>query len=137
MQFDNSSPIWVQLVEEFSRRIVIGEWAAGDKMPGVREMAADLGVNPNTAQRALAELERLELCRSERATGRFVTSDEARIDEVRADLAAGAADEFVRRVRGLRMAHDKARALLDKRWDAHEPDPHTNPAAEPATDGGA
>lgn len=120
MQFDNSSPIWVQLVEEFSRRIVTGEWAAGEKMPGVRELAADLGVNPNTAQRALAELERLELCRSERATGRFVTQDEERIDEVRADLATDAADAFIRRVRGLGMAHGKARTLLDKRWDTHE-----------------
>ncbi|HIW66539.1 MAG TPA: GntR family transcriptional regulator, partial [Candidatus Dietzia merdigallinarum] len=48
MQFDNSSPIWTQLVAEFSRRIVTGDWAPGEKMPGVRELAADLGVNPNT-----------------------------------------------------------------------------------------
>lgn len=130
MQFDTSTPIWTQLVAEFSRRIVTGEWAAGEKMPGVRELAADLGVNPNTAQRALAELERLELCRSERATGRFVTPDQARIDEVRADLAADAADEFVRRVRGLGMAHDQAHSLLDTRWDTHE-----HPSATP--DGGA
>ena len=132
MHFDTSSPIWVQLVEEFSRRIVTGEWAAGQKMPGVRELAAGLGVNPNTAQRALAELERLELCRSERAAGRFVTHDEARIDEVRADLATEAADEFVRRVRGLRMAHVQARTLLDKRWDSHEH--HTTNVSD---DGGA
>ena len=120
MQFDTSSPIWMQLVEEFSRRIVTGDWAAGTKMPGVRELAADLGVNPNTAQRALAELERLDLCRSERATGRFVTSDEERIDEVRADLATDAADSYVRRVRGLGMTRDSARALLEKRWDSHD-----------------
>lgn len=120
MHFDTSSPIWTQLVEEFSRRVVTGEWAAGAKMPGVRELAAGLGVNPNTAQRALAELERLELCRSERATGRFVTEDASRIDEVRADLASGAADEFVRRVRGLNMARPQAKALLDQRWDSHD-----------------
>lgn len=132
MEFDTSSPIWVQLVDEFSRRIATGEWAAGDKMPGVRETASGLGVNPNTAQRALAELERLGLCRSERATGRFVTDDEARIDEVRATLAAGAADEFVRRARGLRMARDQARALLDQRWDSH--DHHTTDVPD---DGGA
>lgn len=131
MQFDNSSPIWVQLVSEFSRRIVTGEWAAGAKMPGVRELAADLGVNPNTAQRALAELERLELCRSERATGRFVTHNGDRIDEVRADLATDAADDFIRRVRGLGMPHDKAQDLLDKRWDTHD---HTT---ADAPDGGA
>ena len=132
MHFDTSSPIWVQLVGEFSRRIVTGEWTAGAKMPGVRELAADLGVNPNTAQRALAELERLELCRSERATGRFVTNDEARIDAVRADLATDAADEFVRRVRGLQMAHDQARTLLKERWDSH--DHHTT---DVPTGGGA
>lgn len=132
MNFDTSSPIWVQLVEEFSRRIVTGEWASGAKMPGVRELAADLGVNPNTAQRALAELERRELCRSERATGRYITSDETRIDEVRTGLATAAADEFVRRVRGLRMAHDQARALLDKRWDSYED--HTTDVPD---DGGA
>ena len=120
MQFDTSSPIWTQLVDEFSRRIVTGTWAAGAKMPGVRELATDLGVNPNTAQRALAELERLELCRSERATGRFVTEDIVRIDEVRADLAGGAADEFVRRARGLNMSRAQARALLDQRWDSHD-----------------
>lgn len=122
MQFDTSSPIWMQLVEEFSRRIVTGEWAAGDKMPGVRELAADLGVNPNTAQRALAELERRELCRSERATGRFVTESAERIDEIRSGLASGAADEFVRRVRGLGMGRPQARELLDERWDSHDHD---------------
>lgn len=120
MQFDNSSPIWTQLVAEFSRRIVTGDWAPGEKMPGVRELAADLGVNPNTAQRALAELERRGLCRSERATGRFVTDDTALIDSVRADLATGAADEFIARVLGLRMAHEQARALIDTRWESHE-----------------
>ena len=120
MQFDSSSPIWTQLVAEFSRRIVTGDWAPGEKMPGVRELAADLGVNPNTAQRALAELERRGLCRSERATGRFVTDDTALIDSVRADLATGAADEFIARVLGLRMAHEQARALIDTRWESHE-----------------
>ena len=126
MEFDTSSPIWVQLVAEFSRCIVTGQWPAGQKMPGVRDLAADLGVNPNTAQRALAELERLELCRSERATGRFVTTDRARIDEVRADLAADAADDYVRRARGLGMAPDQAHVLLDNRWDHHEPDTATD-----------
>ena len=120
MQFDNSSPIWAQLTDEFARRIATGEWAAGAKMPGVRDLATGLGVNPNTAQRALAELERLGLCRSERTTGRFVTDDDARIDEVCADLAVGAADEFVRRARGLRMRPEQARQLLDERWDSHD-----------------
>ena len=64
MDFDASRPIWLQLREEFTRRIVIGRWAPGKQIPGVRELAVELGVNPNTVQRTLAELERDGLCRS-------------------------------------------------------------------------
>ena len=120
MQFDTSAPIWVQLVTEFSRRIVVGQWPSGSRVPGVREVATELGVNPNTAQRALAELERAGLCRSERTAGRFVTDDTARIDELRAELAHGAAAEFIHRVRGLRMRPEQAQQLIKERWDTHD-----------------
>lgn len=124
MQFDNSSPIWVQLVTEFARRIVVGEWATSTRVPGVRELAADLGVNPNTAQRALAELERQELCRSERTAGRFVTDDTARIDQLRAELAREAADEFVGRAKGFKMPHQQAQQLISERWGHHDDHDH-------------
>ncbi|WP_022917784.1 GntR family transcriptional regulator [Ruania albidiflava] len=121
MEFDTSSPIWGQLVAEFSRRIVTSQWPPGGRIAGVRELAAELGVNPNTVQRALAELERQELCRSERTAGRFVTTDADRIDALRAELAEGAADDFVRRARGLGMAADQARRLIEERW-THDDD---------------
>ena len=73
MEFDTKSPIWLQLVEEFSRRICVGEWQTGARLPGVRDLAADLKVNPNTVQRALAELDRQGITYSERTAGRFVT----------------------------------------------------------------
>lgn len=122
MDFDTSSPIWGQLVTEFSRRIVVGEWEPGGRIPGVRDLAGDLGVNPNTVQRALSELERQELCRSERTAGRFVTTDGGRIDALRAELAQEAADDFIRRAHGLRMAQTQARRLIDERWhnDDHD-----------------
>ncbi|WP_418277763.1 GntR family transcriptional regulator [Isoptericola jiangsuensis] len=123
MQFDNASPIWAQLVTEFSRRIVTGEWRPDGRIAGVRDLAGELGVNPNTVQRALAELERQGLCRSERTAGRFVTPDTARIDDARAGLARQAADDYVRRVRGLGMPADHAGRLIEERWDDHHTDP--------------
>ncbi|UFU02725.1 GntR family transcriptional regulator [Ruania suaedae] len=124
MEFDTSSPIWGQLVAEFSRRIVTGTWPAGSRISGVRELAGDLGVNPNTVQRALAELERRDLCRSERTAGRFVTTEEHHIDALRAELAQDAADDFVRRTRGLGMSAAQARRLIEERWNDH----HDHPA---------
>ena len=116
MQFDPSAPIWLQLVDEFVRRIVTGRWPSGEKIPAVRELAALLLVNPNTVQRALAELERRGLARSERTAGRFVTDDASLIDEARGDLAAGAAADYARRARRLGMSLTAARDLLGRQW---------------------
>lgn len=120
MQFDSTIPIWTQLVAEFTRRIAADEWAPGARIPGVRDLAADLGVNPNTAQRALAELERSGLCVTERTSGRFVTDDPARIDGARADLLQTAADDYIRRARGLGIAAEHAVRLIHERWTDHD-----------------
>lgn len=117
IEFDSSAPIWRQLMNELARRIAAGDWAPGERIPGVRDLAADFGVNPNTAQRALAELERTGLCRSERTAGRFVTDDPAQIDRARNDLARGAADDFIDRARGLGMTESRAAALIKERWN--------------------
>jgi DNA-binding transcriptional regulator YhcF (GntR family) len=116
MQFDPSAPIWLQLVDEFVRRIVTGRWPSGEKIPAVRELAALLLVNPNTVQRALAELERRGLARSERTPGRFVTDDVALIDAARNDLAAEAAAAYARRAQRLGMSLTAARDLLGRQW---------------------
>ena len=118
MQFDTSSPIWLQLIDEFTRRIVTGQWPAGSRIPGVRDLAGELRVNPNTVQRALAELERQGLARSERTSGRYVTDDTVAIDDARLDLATAAADDFTIRARGLGMSLTAARDLLSRRWSA-------------------
>lgn len=119
MEFDTFSPIWLQLVTEFSRRIASTEWAGGTRIPGVRELALQLGVNPNTVQRALTEMERDGLCRSERTAGRFVTENSRRIAALRRDLAATAADDYLRTSRGLGMELEDAMTLINERWDNH------------------
>lgn len=54
-------PIYLQLIETIEQRIITGQYPAGSRLPGVRELAAEAGVNPNTMQKALSELERREL----------------------------------------------------------------------------
>ena len=122
MEFDTSTPIWLQLVTEFSRRIVTGEWGAGEKIPGVRDLAVQVGVNPNTVQRSLQEMERDGLCRSERTAGRFITDDAERIAALRRILAADAADTYIRASHGLLMNPTDAVALIEERWSHHATD---------------
>lgn len=116
MQLDDSRPIWAQLVDEFQRRIASGEWAAGHKVPSVRELALEVGVNPNTVQKALGEIDRVGLTVPERTAGRFVTSDEAAIERARAGLAASHADALAEAARGLGMSLHEATELLARRW---------------------
>lgn len=116
MEFDSSQPIWLQLVAEFSRRIAVGEWAPGRRIAGVRELALQLGVNPNTVQRAFGELERVSLVQSERTTGRFVTDDPSLVADLRRRAAAEVADDFIRRVTGFGMTLTDAQELIETRW---------------------
>lgn len=118
MEFDPSTPIWVQLTQELTRRIVTGDWPAGAKIPAVRELAVDLKVNPNTVQRALTELERSGLAQTVRTTGRFVSDDVEAIAAARGSLAADAATEYAQRASGLGMQLDAAIDLLGRQWPA-------------------
>ena len=121
MQFDSAQPIWLQLVDEFSRRIAAGEWGSGARIASVRELASELTVIPNTVQRAFAELERDGVVRSERTAGRFVTDDAAQILSLRRRLAAAAADDFARRSLGVGLSLSDAQTLLAERWnDDHD-----------------
>ena len=116
MQIDDSRPIWAQLVDEFRRRIVGGEWPISARVPSVRDLAIDLGVNPNTVQKALTEVDRLGLTTTERTAGRFVTSDESAVSDGRAALAAATADGFAQAAQGIGMSLEEAQRLLAERW---------------------
>lgn len=86
-KLSDDRPIYVQLMETITAAIASGTLAAGSRLPSVREMAAQAGVNPNTMQRALAELKRDGLLYSQRTAGRFVTDQSDRITQKRKELA--------------------------------------------------
>ena len=71
--FDNNVPIYIQLVEYIKIYLISGVFKSGEKLPSVREFATTFKVNPNTMQKALAELESLDLIYTERTNGKYVT----------------------------------------------------------------
>lgn len=85
--FRSDQPIYTQLVRHLTQAILSGTFAPGERLPSVRELAGQAGVNPNTMQRALAELEQGGLIFTQRTSGRFVTDDAAVIDGARRRLA--------------------------------------------------
>lgn len=85
--FKADLPIYSQLVEKIKLGILSGELPPGSKLPPVRELAAEAGVNPNTMQRAMQELEREGLVYTQRTAGRFVTEDAVAIGTVKKEMA--------------------------------------------------
>ncbi len=99
--FDPSVPIYTQIVDRFRREICSGARQPGERIEPVRELAGTLGVNPNTLQRALGELEREGLVYAERTAGRFVTQDTERIFAVQKELSRTMVRDFVMKMRAL------------------------------------
>ena len=94
-QFDNSMPIYTQLVDKIKLAIVSGEYTRGQRLAAVRDLASEAGVNPNTMQRAFQELERLGLVYTQRSNGRFVTEDEDVIETTKKALAEASIRSFM------------------------------------------
>ena len=113
--FKSGVPIYSQIVDEMTMRIASNAYAPGDKLPSVRDLAVEAGVNPNTMQRALAELERLGLVFSERTSGRFVTKEEPVLQGLHESLANRYFNEFTEKLRKIGMNDDEIRSAL-KKW---------------------
>ncbi len=110
--FRNDLPIYSQLIEQIKLAIVSGVFPPGMRLSSVRDMAAEAGVNPNTLQRALQELERQGLVYSQRTSGRFVTEDTNVIDETKRALAQGQLAAFLDAMKKLGYERAEIIALL-------------------------
>ena len=110
--FTGSRPIWQQLAEQLTLRILKGEYPPGSRLPAVRDIAGQAGVNPNTMQRALTELERDGLVYSQRTTGRFVTEDQAMIASAKRSLAERHIQAFLEAMTHLGYGREEILTLL-------------------------
>lgn len=111
-KLDDGRPIWPQLSQQLARRIIAGVYPPGSKLPPVRELAAEAGVNPNTMQRALAQLELEGLTRADRTNGRLVTRDAGALEAVRMREAQSVIQEYFESMAALGYTRERAVELL-------------------------
>ncbi|MCI9121479.1 MAG: GntR family transcriptional regulator [Oscillibacter sp.] len=113
-QFSNDAPIYTQLIQHIKIGIVTGVFPPGERLPSVRDLATEAGVNPNTMQRALAELERDGLVFSQRTAGRFVTEDHTMIQTAKRGLAQRHIKTFLEAMLQLGFQREEILALLEQ-----------------------
>ena len=105
-QFTNDKPIYLQLMDVFKVAIISGELPKGARLESVRDLAMVAKVNPNTMQKALSELERIGLVRTERTSGRFITDDEELINSMKKEIAEKEIEEFLAKMDALGLTKD-------------------------------
>jgi len=98
---DSQRPVYIQLIEQIQAAIVSEIFNPGDKLPSVRDLAAEAGVNPNTMQKALSELERMNLLYTNRTSGRYITSDTHLISSLKRDSITNEITDFLSRMKQL------------------------------------
>ena len=113
-QFNANRPIYQQIVDEIELRILNGTYEMGMRLPSVRDLAVLAAVNPNTMQRALAELEEMGLVTTQRNTGRTVTTDESAVSRARDIKADLIAETFLMQMKALGLSRKEVLERLAK-----------------------
>ncbi len=112
--FDNERPIYIQLVEMIRIDIVSDKFEKGQRLPSVRELALMMKVNPNTMQKALAELEDEKLIYTERTNGKYVTEDEKLIEKVKKKLAQEKVNNYLNSMKKIGINYELAIQYLQE-----------------------
>ena len=119
-KFRSDLPIYSQLVEQIKLGIVSGNLLPGERLMSVRDMATEAGVNPNTMQRALQELERDGMVYSQRTAGRFVTENMQVIEREKKKFAEEQIRSFLEAMKKLGYQWEEILSLLKEKEEEEE-----------------
>lgn len=112
--FTNDKPVYIQIIDEIMNRIALGIYKPGERIPSVRDLAEEARVNPNTMQKALAEIERNGYIISLRTSGKFVTDNPELISCLNSDRSEEIVRNFLSEIRRLGLTVDDAVELIRK-----------------------
>ena len=115
-KFTDDRPIWQHLTEQLTLRILKGQYPPGERLPAVRELAAQAGVNPNTMQRALAQLEQEGLAKADRTAGRLVTQDIGVLEAIQMREAKTVIQDYFEAMASLGYTRERAVSLLKEEF---------------------
>jgi GntR family transcriptional regulator len=110
--FNKRDPVYIQVVQHFKQQIASGKFEPGQEIPSRRELANQLKINPNTAQRAYKEMEEAGLIFTEGNNPSRITKDEDVLKKLRTELIEEAVDQFIAAVEPIQVPMDELIALI-------------------------
>lgn len=117
VKFNNRDPVYVQVIQHFKEQIAKGYYEPGQEIPSRRELANQLKINPNTAQRAYKEMEEQRLIFTEGNLPSRITKDEKVLKGVREELIMEAVETFVTSVRTINVPLEEVISLVKENYE--------------------
>lgn len=117
IKYNNRDPVYVQVIRHFKEKIATGVYEPGEEIPSRRELANQLKINPNTAQRAYKEMEEQGLIFTEGNLPSRITKDEFVLAQVRDELILEAVNTFVDSVRSINVPLQEVLNLVEKKYN--------------------
>lgn len=114
---EDGLPIYLQIIRHVKRAIAAGTVQAGDELPSRRVLSAQLGVNPNTAQKAYKLLEDEGIISSRSGAKSEIALSPELVEQIRRQLLEQEAGLLVRALRQAGLEKESALALLERLWD--------------------
>ena len=119
-KFQSGTSINTQIVDRLRTEILNSTYESGSPFPTVRQLANIAGVNPNTMQKALSQLEEERLLVTRSTTGRFVTDDEGALDEARKKAMKSFTSNVIRDAKRSNINLDSLLQFLKEEWNNYE-----------------
>lgn len=117
--FNEYTPVYLQIAERIRNDILSGAYEQGGQIPPVRQLAVTAAVNPNTVQRALAELEAEGIIGSRGTQGRFVTNDECLLSAARRKAARDLINGFIRQAENMSISKAELIKTIEEEMNEH------------------
>jgi DNA-binding transcriptional regulator YhcF (GntR family) len=115
MEFKNGKSIALQIADNLSEKILEGSLIEEGRIPSVRELATEMGVNPNTIVRTYAELQSKDIIANQRGIGYFVTKEARQIinEWRRQEFFENDLPEFVKQMKVLGISYADLKTPID------------------------
>lgn len=112
MDFNNSTPIYLQVIDDIKRDIINGILPMGEKLPSGRDLAVKYKINPNTASRIYKEMEAERICYTKRGLGTYVTEDPEIITRMREEMAQNLVKHFISGMKSIGYTKEDMKRMI-------------------------
>jgi len=117
LRFHEHAPVYQQIAEHVKRQILLGVAQNGDAMPSRRELAAQTGINPNTAQKAYRLMEEEGYLQTVGNNGSVICLTPTVREKIEEEMTRGLVQRFVAEAQSNRLSYKKVIALISELWE--------------------